>query len=223
MTTITIVDDDVSIGDMLERVLKKEGYQVLRAYSGTEALLLLEKQRPDLILLDLMLPGMSGEELLPHLAGIPVIAVSAKADVTDRVEVLLQGAADYLAKPFDIRELLARITVQLRKQEEKGRTVLSFEGLKIDFTLHEVSVKEVPVRLTRTEYGILRILMEHPGQVVTKSRMLDLISADSLDCMESSLKVHVSNLRKKLREADGRDYIEAVWGIGFKLRSFTIS
>ena len=84
MTTITIVDDDVSIGDMLERVLKKEGYQVLRAYSGTEALLLLEKQRPDLILLDLMLPGMSGEELLPHLAGIPVIAVSAKADVTDR-------------------------------------------------------------------------------------------------------------------------------------------
>ena len=151
MTTITIVDDDVSIGDMLERVLKKEGYQVLRAYSGTEALLLLEKQRPDLILLDLMLPGMSGEELLPHLAGIPVIAVSAKTDVTDRVEILLQGAADYLAKPFDIRELLARITVQLRKQEEKGRTVLSFEGLKIDFTLHEVSVKEVPVRLTRTE------------------------------------------------------------------------
>lgn len=223
MTTITIVDDDVSIGDMLERVLKKEGYRVLRAYSGTEALLLLEKQRPDLILLDLMLPGMSGEELLPHLTGIPVIAVSAKADVTDRVEILLQGAADYLAKPFDIRELLARITVQLRKQEEKGRTVLSFEGLKIDFTLHEVSVKEVPVRLTRTEYGILRILMEHPGQVVTKSRMLDLISADSLDCMESSLKVHVSNLRKKLREADGRDYIEAVWGIGFKLRSFTIS
>lgn len=223
MTTITIVDDDVSIGDMLERVLKKEGYQVLRAYSGTEALLLLEKQRPDLILLDLMLPGMSGEELLPHLAGIPVIAVSAKADVTDRVEVLLQGAADYLAKPFDIRELLARITVQLRKQEEKGQTALSYEGLKIDFTLHEVSVKEVPVRLTRTEYGILRILMEHPGQVVTKSRMLDLISADSLDCMESSLKVHVSNLRKKLREADGRDYIEAVWGIGFKLRSFTIS
>ena len=223
MTTITMVDDDVSIGDMLERVLKKEGYQVLRAYSGTEALLLLEKQRPDLILLDLMLPGMSGEELLPHLAGIPVIAVSAKTDVTDRVEILLQGAADYLAKPFDIRELLARITVQLRKQEEKGRTVLSFEGLKIDFTLHEVSVKEVPVRLTRTEYGILRILMEHPGQVVTKSRMLDLISADSLDCMESSLKVHVSNLRKKLREADGRDYIEAVWGIGFKLRSFTIS
>ena len=81
----------------------------------------------------------------------------------------------------------------------------------------------MPVRLTRNEYGILRILMEHPGQVVTKSRILDLISADSPDCVESSLKVHVSNLRKKLREADGRDYIEAVWGIGFKLRSFTIS
>ena len=139
MTTITIVDDDVYIGDMLERVLKKEGYQVLRAYSGTEALLLLERHRPDLILLDLMLPGLSGEELLPHFAGIPVIAVSAKADVTDRVEVLLKGAADYLAKPFDIRELLARITVQLRKQKDALRGgLLCFEELKMDFISHEV-------------------------------------------------------------------------------------
>lgn len=224
MTTITIVDDDVYIGDMLERMLKKEGYQVLRAYSGTEALLLLERHRPDLILLDLMLPGLSGEELLPHFAGIPVIAVSAKADVTDRVEVLLKGAADYLAKPFDIRELLARITVQLRKQKDALRGgLLCFEELKMDFISHEVYAKEKPVHLTRTEYGILRILMEHPAQVVTKSRMLDFISADTPDCVESSLKVHVSNLRKKLREATGKDYIEAVWGIGFKLRSFTIS
>ncbi len=224
MTTITIVDDDVYIGDMLERVLKKEGYQVLRAYSGTEALLLLERHRPDLILLDLMLPGLSGEELLPHFAGISVIAVSAKADVTDRVEVLLKGAADYLAKPFDIRELLARITVQLRKQKDALRGgLLCFEELKMDLISHEVYAKEKPVHLTRTEYGILRILMEHPAQVVTKSRMLDFISADTPDCVESSLKVHVSNLRKKLREATGKDYIEAVWGIGFKLRSFTIS
>lgn len=219
MTTITIVDDDVCIGDMLERVLKREGYRVLRAYSGTEALLLLEKERPDLVLLDLMLPGISGDALLPALAGIPVIVISAKVDVTDKVEVLLKGAADYLTKPFEVKELLARITVQLRKQEAKGQGDRLCAGeLSMDLTLHEISAGGVPVKLTRTEYGILRILMEYPGQVITKSRMLDEISRDTPDCVESSLKVHVSNLRRKLREATGKDYIEAVWGIGFKLR-----
>ena len=114
MGRIAVIDDDIHIGDMLEEVLRREGYEVLRAYSGTEALLLLRGQRPDLILLDLMLPGLSGEEVLPHLAGIPVIVLSARADVRDKVSLLLGGAADYLTKPFDTRELLARIAVQLR-------------------------------------------------------------------------------------------------------------
>lgn len=221
MATIAIIDDDVYIGDMLEKVLEQEGYAVLRAYSGTEALLLLQKNRPELILLDLMLPGLSGEEVLPQLAGIPVIVISAKVDVTDKVNVLLSGAADYLTKPFEIQELLARITVQLRKQsgqseEECGR--LCFEELILDETLHEVHIGDMAVRLTRTEFAILRLLMSNPGQVITKSVMLERISEDTPDCMESSLKVHISNLRKKLRDVNGKDYIEAVWGIGFKLR-----
>ena len=115
MKTIAIIEDDQTIGDLLEEVLQKEGYQVERAYSGTEAVYLLSQQRPDLALLDLMLPGLSGEEVLPHLEGMPVIVVSAKVGVDDKVKLLLGGAADYLTKPFELPELLARIQVQLRK------------------------------------------------------------------------------------------------------------
>ena len=114
MKSILIIDDDLSIGNMLEKLLSKEGYGTLRAYSGTEALLILSSQTPDLILLDLMLPGLTGEELLPKIKDIPVIVISAKADVNDKVDLLLGGASDYLIKPFDTKELLARIAVQLR-------------------------------------------------------------------------------------------------------------
>lgn len=216
MQTIAIIDDDVAIGDMLEEVLKRAGYATLRAYSGTEALLLLSHQRPDLILLDLMLPGLTGEEVLPKIRDIPVIVVSAKVDVQDRVDLLLGGAADYLTKPFDTQELLARITVQLRRAQ-RSATVLTFADVEMDTAMYTVRVHGEPVHLTKTEYAILKLLLENPDQVITKSVLLDRISADTPDCVESSLKVHMSHLRKKLREAGGRDYIEAVWGIGFKL------
>ncbi len=214
---ILIVDDDVYIGNMLQEALTKEGYGVLRAYSGTEALLLLSSHRPDLILLDLMLPGLSGEELLPKLTGIPVIIVSAKADVCDKVGLLMSGAADYLAKPFDIKELLARVAVQFRNTLNSSASVLTYGDLALDITAHSVCVNHIPIKLTKTEFAVLKQLMQNPTQAVTKSRLLDLIGLDTPDCVESSLKVHVSNLRKKLREAGGKDYIEAVWGVGFKL------
>lgn len=217
MKTIAVVDDDLYIGNMLEEVLRSNGYDVLRAYSGTEALLLLSKTRPDLILLDLMLPGLSGEEVLPKVRGIPVIVLSAKADVKDKVNLLLGGAADYLTKPFDTSELLARIVVQLRKVEDSAVNVITVGDLRLDGAAHVVSVKETTVRLTRTEYAILKLLMQNPRQVIAKSVMLDRISQDTPDCTESSLKQHVSNLRRKLRDAGGREYLESVWGIGFKL------
>ena len=217
MKTIAVVDDDLYIGNMLEEVLRSNGYGVLRAYSGTEALLLLSKTRPDLILLDLMLPGLSGEEVLPKVRGIPVIVLSAKADVKDKVNLLLGGAADYLTKPFDTSELLARIVVQLRKVEDSAVNVITVGDLRLDGAAHVVSVKETTVRLTRTEYAILKLLMQNPRQVIAKSVMLDRISQDTPDCTESSLKQHVSNLRRKLRDAGGREYLESVWGIGFKL------
>ena len=211
MRKILIIDDDVTIGDLEQEVLEREGYAVQRAYSGTEALLLLKDSRPDLVLLDLMLPGLPGEEVLPQLKGIPVIVVSAKASVEDKVDLLLGGAADYLTKPFDTKELLARVAVRLR---ENARSPLA---ATLDTASHEVRAAGRPVQLTRTEYAILKLLMQNPGQVLAKSVLLDRISADTPDCTESSLKTHVSNLRGKLRAVSGRDYVEAVWGIGFRL------
>ncbi len=217
MKTIAVIDDDIHIGNMLQELLSREGYAVVQAYSGTEALYLLAWQRPDLILLDLMLPGLSGEELLPKIQGIPVIVLSAKAAVEDKVTLLLGGAADYITKPFEPRELLARIAVALRNASAAGETALTYGALRLDDTLRQVNVGEQEVHLTRTEYAILKNLMRNPHQVLTKSALLDALSADTPDCVESSLKVHVSNLRRKLRQAGGKPYIESVWGIGFKL------
>lgn len=218
MKTIAIIDDDIYIGNMLEDILFREGYKVLRAYSGTEALLLLSKNKPNLILLDLMLPGLSGEEVLPYIKEIPVIVISAKVDTLDKVNLLLGGAVDYVSKPFNIKELLARIAVQFRKLGNTDNSKqLSFGDLELYPSAHQVQVCGKDIHLTRTEYAILKLLMQNPRQVITKSIMLDRISEDTPDCMESSLKVHISNLRKKLRQAGGKDYIEAVWGIGFKL------
>lgn len=219
MYTIAIVDDDCYIGNMLEEVLTRAGYSVIRAYSGTEALMLFEQTQPDLILLDLMLPGCSGEKVLTKIQKAPVIVISAKVDIQNKVNVLLGGAVDYLTKPFEMEELLARITVQLRRRPglHPGE-MLTFDEILLDPDSHRVSVSSNNVHLTKTEFAILKLLMQNPSQVITKSVMLDKIAMDTPDCMESSLKVHISNLRKKLRSINGKDYIEAVWGIGFKLR-----
>lgn len=218
MKTIAVIDDDVHIGDVLEEILKGEGYNVLRAYSGTEALYMLSQNAPDLILLDLMLPGLAGEEVLKHIKGIPVIVLSAKADVHNKVELLLGGAADYITKPFNTEELLARITVQLRKNKvNEENQYLECGDLRLEMNSHRLMVVGTEVKLTKTEYAILKLLMMNSKQVISKSILLDRISEDTPDCTDSSLKQHISNLRKKLRDVSGKDYIEAVWGIGFKL------
>lgn len=218
MKTIAIIEDDVSIGNLLEELLTKEGYYTLRAYSGTEALMLLDNHEPDLVLLDLMLPGLSGEEVLPKIRSIPVIILSAKTDAEHKAEMLIDGAADYITKPFHTKELLARITVQLRKQSSHGaENIITVGNLTLELTTHVVRMNDTSLHLTRTEFAILKLLMQNPGQVIAKSVLLDRISEDTPDCTESSLKVHISNLRQKLREADGQERIEAVWGIGFRL------
>ena len=218
MSHILIIDDDIHINEMLEEVLIQEGYQVSHAYSGTEALLFLANEKPDLILLDLMLPGLTGEEVLKQIEKIPVIVMSAKVEVKDKVALLLNGAEDYITKPFEIEELLARIVVQLRKSTRLDSSEkLMYREITVNMVTHEAWVEEHEVKLTKTEFAILKILLEHPKQVITKTVLLDRVSEETPDCMESSLRVHISNLRKKLREISGKDYIEAVWGIGFKM------
>ena len=217
MSKVMIIDDDVYIGNMLKEALSNEGYDGVQAYSGTEALLLLEKEEPDVILLDLMLPGLSGEELLPKIKNIPVIVVSAKIGIDDKVDLLLGGAADYITKPFEIRELMARIKVQLRNR--RGNTIndiLMVGDISLDAGTHEVSVAGNMVKLTKTEHAILKLLMLNEGNAISKSVILERISEDTPDCTDSSLKQHISNLRKKLREVSEKEYIEAVWGIGFR-------
>ena len=219
MSHILVIDDDIHIGNLLQEALEGEGYRVSRAYSGTEAVLALDREPPDLALLDLMLPGLSGEQVLPRLTGIPVIVVSARADVDSKTALLLGGAADYVTKPFVLRELLARVAVRLREATVRPGAALTFGPLRLDREARSVWVNGVQAHLTRTEYAILKLLMANPTQVVTKSRLLDEIGLDTPDCTESSLKTHVSNLRRKLRDAGAGDCIESVWGIGFKMKT----
>lgn len=218
MPKILIIDDDVRICTLLEETLVNEGYTVYKAFSGTEALLVLSKNKPDLILLDLMLPGLSGEELLPHIKDIPVIVVSAKVDTADKVGLLLGGAVDYITKPFDIDELLARVTVQLRNRANAvSFSMLSYHEINLNVDTHIVTIGDQEIKLTRTEYAILKLLMQNSEQVVAKLTILEKINEDTPDCTEDSLKIHVHNLRKKLKAVSGKDYISAVWGIGFML------
>ena len=215
---IAIIDDDVYIGDMLQELLEKNNYEVARAYSGTEALFVIKNAQPDLILLDLMLPGLSGEELLGHIEGIPVIVVSAKVDVDNKVNLLLSGAVDYVTKPFDTKELLARISVHLRGSVRRDDKLV-FDEITLDKSTYSVSVIDTPIKLTRTEYAILLTLMQYPNKVFSKDAIMSQIEDLTPDCEESSLRTHIGNLRNKLKAVNGKDYIEAVWGIGYKLKS----
>ena len=217
MSEILIIDDDSHINDMLSEALQTEGYTVSRAYSGTEAAMLLSGLRPDLILLDLILPGLSGEELLPTIKDIPVIVISAKCDISDKVEMLTMGASDYITKPFDIRELLARIAVQLRHKNDDFTNSIAAGDITLYIDRLTAIINDTEIRLTRTECAILKLLMLNADSPIGKTTILEKISYDTPDCTERSLKQHISNIRHKLGEAGGRDYIESVYGIGFRL------
>ena len=219
MSNILIIDDDTHINDMLSEALQNEGYTVTKAYSGTEATMILSQSKPDLILLDLMLPGLSGEELLPTIKNIPIIVVSAKCDIADKVGTLIGGAADYITKPFDMQELLARITVQLRPKKENESNIIESGELTLFVDKLTVRIGETEIRLTRTECAILKLLMQNSGSPVGKTTILEKICYDTPDCTERSLKQHISNIRRKLQSVTGKDYIESVYGIGFMLKS----
>lgn len=218
MGNILVVEDDIDIHNLIKNVLEKEQYKIISAYSGTEALMLIEKENIDLILLDLMLPGLSGEEIIEKIKEIPIIVISAKMSEEDKINALLNGANDYIVKPFSSQELLARVKVQLRINKDKNvNRKLKYKDMFLNEDNHILYIKEKEIYLTKTEYAILKQLLLNPNKVVTKSKLLELISNDTLDCDENSLKVHISNIRKKIRKVTNEEYIESVWGIGFKI------
>ena len=221
METIAVIEDNVLTGDLITEILIEEGFHVIRAYSGTEALYLLKQKTPDLILLDLVLPGLDGESVLEHIKDIPVIILSSRAEVEDKIHLLNEGACDYITKPFDTRELIARILVQLRKEKNTGNhqeeSTLSVGDLTLDPLSLDVTVQSQVIKLTKTECVILKLLMSHSRYTISKDLLLDSISYETPDCTEKSLKQHIYNLRKKLNSIDSSIQIETVRGVGFKL------
>lgn len=227
---VLVVEDDAALSEVVCTFLGGEGYACVPAFSGTEALLLAEraadKSRPiDLVILDLMLPGVPGEELVGRLraAGVdaPVIVTSAKSAVTDRVGLLRLGASDYLVKPFDLEELLARVEVQLRGPAAAARPAetLRFGRWELDLAARRFAVDGAELRLTRTEFDILAALMREPSRVFTKQALFELVRNEEALTEERTIATHVSNLRAKLRPSGTDAYIQTVWGIGFKLRT----
>lgn len=223
---ILVVDDDASINDMLIKYLKKNGYETASAYSGTEAVLLIERQDFDLVILDLMLPGLTGEEVLAkvkEMKNIPVIGLSAKDDAGSKINLLKNGADDYITKPFDIEELLVRIEVVLRRVYENNplqSPVIHCGELSLDPVGMVVALQGNVINLTKNEFAILKMLMEHPQQVFTKDMIYEKLWNETLEGTENAINVHVSNLRKKLAAVDdSRPYIKTVWGIGFKMET----
>lgn len=215
---VLVVEDDCDISEIIGSTLVENGYGVDYAYSGTEAIMLYEKSQYDLMILDLMLPGLSGEEIVKRVGdSMPVIIVSAKIGIDDKVNNLLNGAADYLTKPFNKGELLARVAVQMRKAASGSGTVKRYGDVYIDVNLNTAFAGGTPLKLTKTEFAVLNILISNPKRIFSKAQLADCASDGVNEVWESSLNVHVHNLRKKIFDACGKTYIEAVWGIGYRL------
>lgn len=220
---ILIVEDDVNINNLLNEALTRAGYTCVQAFSGTEALLLCGQQAFSLIMLDLMLPGASGEQVLSKLrqsTKTPVIVLTAKDDMNEKVDVLMGGADDYVTKPFDIKEVIARVAVQLRRSQTSAPQVLCHKQLRLDKTTWQVFIGTVELKkITRQEFNILELFLAHPKRVFGKEEIFEYAWKEPFVGETKVIDVHISNIRKKIKEATDENYIETVWGIGYKLSS----
>lgn len=226
---ILIVEDDTDINHLLRRILAKNDYDTVQAFSGTEAKLLIQMEVPDLLILDLMLPGMSGEELIWVIReemklDIPIVVLSAKAALETKVEALKSGADDYLTKPFEPEEVLARVYAALRRYRAEIRKAdgvpeeYVYKGLHLYPKARRVVVNGKELSLTMHEYDILYLLVKDPEKVYSREHLYEQVWKGGYYGEDNTVNVHVSNLRKKLAEADpSGDYIKTVWGVGFKM------
>jgi DNA-binding response OmpR family regulator len=221
MAVILIIEDDTAIHSLIKEALDLHGLKTMSAYSGTEGKLLFEQNEVDLILLDLMLPGMNGEEFLQdirHNSTIPVIVISAKNDQNSKWELLTNGADDYITKPFDVKELLARIQIQLRhaaKAPINNKKEIHYKNISVNLDTRDVKINDQSLHLTGREYAILLLFLENPQKVFSRANIYESVWNEPFFDSDKTINMHISNLRNKLN-LDDTGYIKTVWGIGFK-------
>lgn len=221
MDRILIIEDNDEINGLLKELLMKAGYDVKQAFSGPEGLLYFSGETYSLILLDLMLPGMAGESILAKIretSELPVIIISAKTDMAGKVSLLQTGADDYITKPFDMREVLARVELQLKRKSMAVKDKIIYHELKLDPENHSISIRDTPLSFTRQEFAIMELLMKHPDKIYSKQELYELAWDECYIGEDKTLNVHISNIRKKIKQYSEREYIETVWGIGFRLK-----
>lgn len=220
MSRLLIIEDDVNINEMLQEAFGKKGYEVVSAYSGTEGILRIEKETYQMVILDLMLPGMDGRQVLKNIrekSNVPVIVLSAKDELDTKVDLLMSGASDYMTKPFELKELEARVLVQLRNAAGKNEVFLEYRDLRIDREGKKVILCGKPLSLTAQEYRILELLLKHPQKVFTKNEIYEYAWEEYYMGEDKTINVHISNIRQKMKKITQEEYIETVWGMGFKL------
>lgn len=223
MNTILIIEDDTSINNMLNKLLEINEYKVISAFSGTEGVLI-HNEKIDLILLDLMLPGKSGEKIIKELkekTDVPIIVMSAIHEVNKKLDLFSLGADDYVTKPFNNEELLARIKVQLKHREKHSEKNinLKFKDIILDIENYTAKCNNMDVNLSKTEFELLKTLMENPNKVFTKSALFDTVWNYEESADDNTLNVHISKIRNKLKQANpNTEYIETIWSIGYKMK-----
>lgn len=224
---VLIVEDDASINNLVNEALTKQGLECTQAFSGTEGLLNFKASEFDLVIMDLMMPGMSGEDLIKVIretSKIPVIVTSAKSGIDSRVDLLSSGADDYLVKPFEVKELIARVSVQLRhisdskdSSSSSSDDKLTHKNLVLNRSTFEVQINGQEIKLTRQEYKILELLMLYPTKVFSKQEIFEYAWDEYYIGEDKTINVHISNLRTKMKKISEEEYIDTVWGIGFRL------